>query len=87
MFLFPVPWTPIVAHANEAYEKRHHPNLHFVFYENMKKVFIFIMINYYFFNELLDRTRLSVKRKLYKYLSFSLLGQVILPRYINSVLV
>ncbi|XP_035433286.1 sulfotransferase 1E1 [Spodoptera frugiperda] len=32
-----LPWTPIVAHANEAYEKRHHPNLHFVFYENMKK--------------------------------------------------
>lgn len=32
-----LPWTPVVAHANEAFVKRHHPNLHFVFYENMKK--------------------------------------------------
>ncbi|KAJ8729875.1 hypothetical protein PYW07_016913 [Mythimna separata] len=32
-----LPWTPIVAHANEAYTKRHHPNLHFVYYEDMKK--------------------------------------------------
>lgn len=33
-----VPWTPIVTHANEAWEQRHHPNLHFVFYEDMLKV-------------------------------------------------
>ncbi|KOB52016.1 Sulfotransferase, partial [Operophtera brumata] len=30
-----LPWTPIVTHANEAWEQRHHPNLHFVFYEDM----------------------------------------------------
>ncbi|KOB74975.1 Sulfotransferase [Operophtera brumata] len=32
-----LPWTPIVTHANEAWEQRHHPNLHFVFYEDMLK--------------------------------------------------
>ncbi|KPI93144.1 Sulfotransferase 1C4 [Papilio xuthus] len=32
-----LPWTPIVAHTNEAWEKRHNPNLHFLFYEDMIK--------------------------------------------------
>ncbi|PZC82235.1 sulfotransferase 1E1 [Helicoverpa armigera] len=32
-----LPYTPIVAHTNEAYLKRHHPNLHFVYYEDMLK--------------------------------------------------
>ncbi|XP_063381064.1 sulfotransferase 1C4-like [Cydia fagiglandana] len=32
-----LPWTPIIAHTNEAWMKRHEPNLHFVFYEDMIK--------------------------------------------------
>ncbi|CAK1596509.1 unnamed protein product [Parnassius mnemosyne] len=32
-----LPWTPIVAHTNEAWENRHNPNLHFMFYEDMIK--------------------------------------------------
>ncbi|CAH0579490.1 unnamed protein product [Chrysodeixis includens] len=32
-----LPWTPIVAHTNEAWTKRHHPNMHFVYYEDMLK--------------------------------------------------
>ncbi|CAG9785944.1 unnamed protein product [Diatraea saccharalis] len=30
-----LPWTPIVAHTNEAWVKRYHRNLHFVFYEDL----------------------------------------------------
>ncbi|RVE42037.1 hypothetical protein evm_013317 [Chilo suppressalis] len=30
-----LPWTPIVAHTDEAWMKRNHPNLHFVFYEDL----------------------------------------------------
>ncbi|VVC86577.1 unnamed protein product [Leptidea sinapis] len=30
-----LPWTPTISHANEAWEKKTHPNLHFMFYENM----------------------------------------------------
>ncbi|XP_038212109.1 sulfotransferase 1E1-like [Zerene cesonia] len=32
-----LPWMPIVSHANEAWEQRGHPNLHFMFYEDMLK--------------------------------------------------
>ncbi|XP_013199973.1 sulfotransferase 1E1 [Amyelois transitella] len=32
-----LPWAPIVAHTNEAWLKRHEPNLHFVFYEDLIK--------------------------------------------------
>ncbi|XP_063825143.1 sulfotransferase 1B1-like [Ostrinia nubilalis] len=32
-----LPWTPIVAHTNEAWKQRHHPNLHLVFYEELIK--------------------------------------------------
>lgn len=32
-----LPWTPIVAHTNEAWVHRYHPNMHFVFYEDMIK--------------------------------------------------
>ncbi|XP_075973909.1 sulfotransferase 1B1-like [Anticarsia gemmatalis] len=32
-----LPWTPIVAHTNEAWTQRHHPNMHFVYYEDMLK--------------------------------------------------
>lgn len=44
--LLSVPWTPIVSHTNEAWTKRHHPNLHFVFYEDMLKVNIIFIIIY-----------------------------------------
>ena len=29
---------PFFPHVLEAWNKRHHPNLHFMFYEDMKKV-------------------------------------------------
>ncbi|XP_072931523.1 sulfotransferase 1C4-like [Epargyreus clarus] len=32
-----LPWTPIVAHTNEAWMQRHRSNLHFVFYEELLK--------------------------------------------------
>ncbi|KAL4704447.1 hypothetical protein ACJJTC_014379 [Scirpophaga incertulas] len=32
-----LPWTPIIAHTNEAWVQRHHPNLHFLFYEDLIK--------------------------------------------------
>ncbi|XP_037293865.1 sulfotransferase 1E1 isoform X2 [Manduca sexta] len=32
-----LPWTPIVAHTNEAWKQRHHPNMHFLFYEDLIK--------------------------------------------------
>ncbi|KAJ0177434.1 hypothetical protein K1T71_007443 [Dendrolimus kikuchii] len=32
-----LPWTPIIAHTNEAWKQRHHPNLHLVFYEDLIK--------------------------------------------------
>ncbi|CAB3251921.1 unnamed protein product [Arctia plantaginis] len=32
-----MPYSPIVAHTNEAWCKRHHPNMHFMFYEDMIK--------------------------------------------------
>ncbi|XP_059051507.1 sulfotransferase 1B1-like [Achroia grisella] len=32
-----LPWTPIISHTNEAWMKRHEPNLHFIFYEDMIK--------------------------------------------------
>ncbi|KAG7302516.1 hypothetical protein JYU34_012430 [Plutella xylostella] len=32
-----LPFTPVVAHANEAWQKRNHKNLHFIFYEDLKK--------------------------------------------------
>ncbi|CAG4906951.1 unnamed protein product [Colias eurytheme] len=32
-----VPWSPIFAHLKEAWEKRHHPNMLFIFYEDLSK--------------------------------------------------
>nr|ADO33062.1 sulfotransferase [Biston betularia] len=32
-----LPWTPIVSHTNEAWVQRDHPNMHFIFYEDMIK--------------------------------------------------
>lgn len=31
-------YTPFFPHILDAWSKRHHPNLHFVFYEDMKRV-------------------------------------------------
>ncbi|XP_026324770.1 estrogen sulfotransferase-like [Hyposmocoma kahamanoa] len=30
-----LPWTPVVAHTIEAWQQRNHPNLHFLFYEDL----------------------------------------------------
>ncbi|KAJ2939759.1 hypothetical protein O0L34_g17951 [Tuta absoluta] len=32
-----LPWTPIIEHTNEAWEQRHHPNMHLMFYEDLIK--------------------------------------------------
>uniref|UniRef100_A0A1E1W8N3 Sulfotransferase domain-containing protein n=1 Tax=Pectinophora gossypiella TaxID=13191 RepID=A0A1E1W8N3_PECGO len=32
-----LPWCPIIEHTNEAWKQRSHPNLHFVFYEDLIK--------------------------------------------------
>lgn len=37
-FFFSVPWTPFMDHLKEAWKLRHHPNLLFIFYEDMIKV-------------------------------------------------
>ncbi|KAM3960562.1 sulfotransferase [Aphomia sociella] len=63
-----LPWTPIIAHTNEAWEKRHEPNLHFVFYEDMIKDLPEQIRNMYKFLEL-DYTEEQIK-KLSAHLSF-----------------
>lgn len=30
--------TPVIEHVNESWDQRHNKNLHFLFYEDMKKV-------------------------------------------------
>lgn len=37
-----VPYTPYFPHVINAWNKRHHPNMHFMFYEDMKRVIIHI---------------------------------------------
>ena len=42
LHLFAVMYSPYFPHIIDAWNKRHHPNLKFVFYEDMKKVGPFI---------------------------------------------
>ena len=37
-FLFPVSYAPYFPHLLEAWNLRHHPNLKFIFFEDLKKV-------------------------------------------------
>jgi hypothetical protein len=34
-------YAPFFRHVIDAWNKRHHPNMHFVFFEDMKKVILF----------------------------------------------
>jgi len=37
-------FTPFFPHVIEAWNKRHHPNMHFVFFEDMKKVILYFIV-------------------------------------------
>ena len=55
-----VDYSPFFPHILDAWQKRNHPNLHFVFYEDMKKVH---PLNYYFF--IFNLTSLHLKCRIY----------------------
>ena len=37
-------FTPFFPHVIDAWDKRHHPNMHFVFFEDMKKVILYFIV-------------------------------------------
>ena len=37
-------FTPFFPHVIDAWNKRHHPNMHFVFFEDMKKVILYFIV-------------------------------------------